>query len=138
MQAAKTKRSRSSYLQELEHASSPLSARAWLGVVRERQEEWRKNHTPWRYGHHGDMVTMVMTRQIISEAVSWLFFPADLLDLALSIPWSGHSATCQPQIYCSQALMLGGHAREPGNEANPPLELIVKFCYIVLNDHHTC
>ena len=71
MQAAKTKRSHSSYLQELEHASSPLSARAWLGVVRERQEEWRKSHTPWRYGHHGDTVTMVMTRRIISEAVSW-------------------------------------------------------------------
>lgn len=48
MQVAKRKRSHSTYRQELEHACTPLLPHAWLGVIEERMEQWRKQHKRWK------------------------------------------------------------------------------------------
>ena len=48
MQVAKRKRSHSTYRQELEHACNPLLPHAWLGVIEERMELWRKQHKRWK------------------------------------------------------------------------------------------
>ena len=48
MQVAKRKRSHSTYRQELEHACTPLLPHAWLGVIEERMEQWRKKHKRWK------------------------------------------------------------------------------------------
>ena len=137
MQAAKTKRSHSSYIQELEHASSPLSARAWLGVVRERQEEWRKSHTPWRYGHHGND----QTNHIGSSKLVRLFFPADLLELAVSMERT--LSQLSTTFYCSlniwkreRYLLMQG--RRPcmrvWEQSSPQVDCKI---LLVQNDYHT-
>ena len=46
---AKIERSHPTYKQELEHACCPLAPPVWVGVVLERQAEWREGHIPWRY-----------------------------------------------------------------------------------------
>lgn len=37
---------KTSYKKELEHAASPLLGTAWLGLVQDRMESWKDNHSP--------------------------------------------------------------------------------------------
>lgn len=43
---AERQRARTSYQKELEHASSPLLPKAWLGIIQDRLEDWKAKHKP--------------------------------------------------------------------------------------------
>ena len=43
---AERQRARASYQKELEHASSPLLPKAWLGIIQDRLEDWKATHKP--------------------------------------------------------------------------------------------